>query len=85
MLYNGFYEAGPQWVTEQTKEGVRTAKAPVYSGLFVHEIDAPTVIKLVEAALAGGAPGVTLFSSRGMDDAKWKAFQDFMKSKSVVA
>ncbi|HYG98048.1 MAG TPA: family 10 glycosylhydrolase [Terriglobales bacterium] len=85
MLYNGFYEAGPEWVTEQTKEGVSTAKGPVYSGLFVHDVDAAMVNKLVEAALAGGAPGVTLFSSRGMDEAKWKAFGELMKSKGVVA
>jgi uncharacterized lipoprotein YddW (UPF0748 family) len=29
MLYNEFYEAGPEWVKEQTAEGVNTVKVPV--------------------------------------------------------
>jgi uncharacterized lipoprotein YddW (UPF0748 family) len=74
MLYNSFYEAGPDWVKQQTHEGVTTVKQPVYSGLFVPAVDAQGLQALVEASLAGGAFGISLFAADLMDDAKWKAF-----------
>jgi uncharacterized lipoprotein YddW (UPF0748 family) len=73
MLYNNFYEAGPEWVKEQTREGVATVKQPLYSGLFAHAVDGPGLRAIVEAAHAGGASGVSLFSAGGMDEAKWTA------------
>jgi uncharacterized lipoprotein YddW (UPF0748 family) len=73
MLYHSFYNAGPQWVAEQTREGVSTVKKPVYSGLFVGGMDAPAFTETAELALKAGASGVAIFSDGGMDDAKWKA------------
>jgi uncharacterized lipoprotein YddW (UPF0748 family) len=73
MLYQSFYEAGPQWVGEQTREGVASVRKPVYSGLFVPGMDVPIFVQTVEAALQAGASGVSIFSDRGMDEAKWKA------------
>ncbi len=75
MLYNNFYNAGPEWVRTQTQEGVSAASKPIYSGLFVHNIDQAGVSAVVENAIAGGASGVSLFSADGMDAAKWKAVQ----------
>ncbi len=73
MLYNNFYEAGPEWVKQQTREGVTTVEQPVYSGLFVPAVDPQGLQALVEASLAGGAFGVSLFAADLMNDAKWKA------------
>src|SRR5437588_12398860 len=61
MLYNNFYEAGPEWVKKQTQEGVAATRKPVYSGLFIHNTDADTVSTLIDNAIAGGASGVSFF------------------------
>jgi uncharacterized lipoprotein YddW (UPF0748 family) len=79
MLYNNFYNAGPDWVTKYTREGVSTTGKPIYSGLFVSPVDAAGVAGLVQAALQGGASGVSLFSNNAMDAAKWKTFQQTVR------
>jgi len=73
MLYHNFYEAGPDWVREQTREAVATVNKPVYSGLFAPAVDARGLAAIIEAAVGGGASGVSIFSAQAMDDAKWKA------------
>jgi uncharacterized lipoprotein YddW (UPF0748 family) len=75
MLYNQFYNAGPEWVEQQTREGVSTVKQPVYSGLSVQGMTEPVFTETVQLALKAGASGVSLFSDGGMDDVKWKALQ----------
>jgi uncharacterized lipoprotein YddW (UPF0748 family) len=75
MLYHNFYEADPEWVRQQTQEGVSTVKKPVYSGLFVSDLDDTALVQVAEMALQGGASGVSLFSIDGMTEAKWKAFR----------
>lgn len=84
MLYNVFYQAGPEWVEKETEEAIYTVKQPVYSGLFVHDIDVPTFERMVHAALDGGASGVALFSAGGMNDGKWKALRDIMKARQAT-
>lgn len=73
MLYHNFYQAGPDWVTKETREGVATVKKPIYSGLFVPAVDAAGLGPIVRAAIEGGAAGVSIFSARAMDETKWKA------------
>lgn len=75
MLYNTFYEAGPEWVRQQTREGVSTVKQPIYSGLFVHGMNEAAFAATVNAALEGGASGVSIFSADAMDPAKWKVLR----------
>jgi uncharacterized lipoprotein YddW (UPF0748 family) len=74
MLYHNFYEAGAEWVREQTREGVATVKQPIYSGLFAPAVVAPGLTRIVEGALQGGAAGVSIFHAQAMDDSLWKAF-----------
>ena len=73
MLYHNFYEAGPEWVRAQTTEGVAAVKQPVYSGLFIHNMQVAEMTRTVRMAHEGGASGVSLFSADGMDAAKWAA------------
>ncbi len=75
MLYNNFYDAGPEWVKKQTQEGVATTRKPIYSGLFVHGIGDVQLAELVKMAIAGGAFGVSIFSADAMDAGKWKRLQ----------
>ncbi len=44
----------------------------MYSGLFAAGMDAAALEVVIAAALDGGAAGVSIFSARAMDDAKWK-------------
>ncbi len=74
MLYHSFYEAGAEWVGEQTREGVATVRQPYYAGLFAPAVVAPGLTRIVEHALAAGADGVSLFHAYAMDESMWKAF-----------
>ena len=75
MLYNNYYNAGPEWIEKYTREGATTTGKPIYSGLYIGEVEAPGLTALVQGALKGGASGVSLFSSGGMNVSKWKAFK----------
>jgi uncharacterized lipoprotein YddW (UPF0748 family) len=75
MLYRTFYEAGPEWVTAQAREGAAAVSAPVYAGLFAVALDAPALATDVRAAFDGGAAGVSLFESKTMSEEKWKALE----------
>jgi uncharacterized lipoprotein YddW (UPF0748 family) len=75
MLYNQFYKAGPEWVAEQTKEGVAAVKQPVYSGLSTSGMTEAIFAQTVELALKAGASGVALFSDSAVDEVKLKALK----------
>lgn len=80
MLYHNYYEAGAEWVREQTREGVVTVKQPIYSGLYTPAVVAPGLTRIVEGALAGGASGVSLFHAHAMDEPLWKAFASAVRA-----
>lgn len=73
MLYNTFYEQGPEWVRQETIEAVSAVTKPVYSGLFIHDMKVDLFQQTVQMALDAGASGVSLFSDDGMDKRKWAA------------
>ena len=75
MLYNNFYEEGPEWVKTQTREGVEASGKPIYSGLFVHNMNSRDLARTIQMAIDGGASGVSLFSADGMDAGKWQALR----------
>jgi len=76
MLYNVFYEAGPEWVRDQTREAVSTVRQPIYSGLFIHDMKPDGMARTIRMALEGGASGVSLFSADGMDSARWQILRN---------
>jgi uncharacterized lipoprotein YddW (UPF0748 family) len=73
MLYHSFYNAGPEWVGEQTREGCAATRKPLYSGLFVSAMDAPTLQRTVAIARSAGAAGVALFDDGSLDEARLSA------------
>jgi hypothetical protein len=75
MLYNSFYNAGPEWVEQETREGVAAVKQPLYSGLSVQGMTEAVFTETAQLALRAGASGVSLFSDGAMDDVKWKALE----------
>jgi uncharacterized lipoprotein YddW (UPF0748 family) len=72
MLYNVFYEEGPEWVRKKTREAVHAVTKPVYSGLFLPQASPDAFREMIEMALGGGASGVSLFSAADLDPAKAK-------------
>ncbi len=84
MLYHSFYEAGAEWVGEQTREGVATVRQPYYAGLFVPAVVAPGLTRLVEHALAAGADGISLFHAYAMDESLWKAFSTAVRASRTA-
>jgi uncharacterized lipoprotein YddW (UPF0748 family) len=75
MLYNTFYETGPDWVGEMSREGVHAVKVPVYSGLYVQDAGPELISDLVRRSRAAGAAGVSLFSLDAMDARRWAALR----------
>lgn len=75
MLYHVFYEAGPEWVRDQTREGVTTVKQPLYSGVYIQNLKTEEMTRTIRMAFEGGASGVSLFSADAMDAAKWQALR----------
>ena len=84
MLYNEFYEEGSEWVREQTREGVSTVKKPVYSGLFIYNMDETNFTRTAEMALAGGAAGISVFSAEALDESKGKALREITDKNKFV-
>jgi uncharacterized lipoprotein YddW (UPF0748 family) len=81
MLYNVFYNEGPDWVRRQTREGVSTVKKPIYSGLYVENTSEAQFRKLIENAIEGGASGVSLFSAAEMSVIHWKTLRKIANSE----
>ena len=72
MLYNTFYETGPDWVGAMTREAVQTVSQPIYSGLFVGGMTPAVLTEEIHVSHDAGASGVSLFSLDAMDEPMWK-------------
>jgi uncharacterized lipoprotein YddW (UPF0748 family) len=77
MLYHTLYEEGVEWIRKETEKGVRllAGRGPLYSGILVRRLSPDDLAKALEAALHGGANGVSLFHAQAMTDAHWEAFR----------
>ena len=82
MLYHGFYNKDIQWIQEQTAKGVKSlaSRIPLYSGLFIPDLNPESLGRAVDASIAGGAAGISLFSASAMTDAHWKSFRQKAKA-----
>ncbi|TAK18662.1 MAG: Tat pathway signal protein [Acidobacteria bacterium] len=80
MLYQSFYEAGPEFVKTYTEEAVRTVNVPVYSGLYVEPLSDADFTRTIRAALDGGASGVSIFDAGAMTAARWNVFAKVIKA-----
>ena len=63
MVYNGFYKEDVPWVEKATRDGVEALRGriPLYTGLYVPDLQPAALAEAVRRALAGGANGVSLF------------------------
>ena len=63
MIYNGFYNEGPEWIGRSVKEGVKALERgiPLYAGLMFPDIKGDDFEKALDAAFSNGAAGVSFF------------------------
>jgi hypothetical protein len=86
MLYHGYYGKGIEWIGEKTAEEIKRLKSrvPLYSGVFIPQLNPEELARAVEVSVSGGASGVSLFLSNSMTDEHWKSFsQAVEKAKSL--
>jgi len=78
MLYNTFYNKDVDWIKEQTVKGIKllNKSAPLYSGLFIPELDQENLTRAIEGSITGGANGIVLFAAKSMNKEKWQAFKE---------
>lgn len=74
MLYHGFYQEDLQWITQCSIDGVRSLpnNTPLYSGLYIPDLEPAELGLAIKAAMAGKAGGVALFSANAMNDIHWQ-------------
>ena len=82
MLYNNFYNENIDWIRKQTQSGVDALKnnAPIFSGVYVSELSAEQLEKAYQAAIDGGARGVSFFDYSAISDQKWKTISKLISS-----
>ncbi|MGE5621051.1 MAG: family 10 glycosylhydrolase [archaeon] len=78
MLYHGYYGKGVDWIGEVTVKEVKwlNGRAPLYSGVFIPQLNPQELAKAVEVSVSGGAKGVSLFLANSMTDEHWKSFKE---------
>jgi uncharacterized lipoprotein YddW (UPF0748 family) len=83
MQYNNFYNKGVSWIAEAARQCrvELPATTPVYSGLYIPEMDENQLTKAYENAMTGGAAGVSLFTDTAMSEGHWTAFNNIIKKE----
>lgn len=73
MVYHSFYEEPVSWVGQATREGVEAldGRFPLYSGLYVPELNPQELAQAAALALENGAEGVVLFEGWGPTEEHW--------------
>lgn len=81
MLYHNFYHGDLNWLKEQTRIAVDRLPetTPLYSGLYIPAISPTELPKAIDAALEGGAKGVSLFDAGSMSEEHWQALESAQK------
>ena len=84
MIYNGFYNEGPQWIGRSVAESVKAVggKAAIYAGLFYPDIKGDDFEKALDAAFDNGASGVSFFD--GPDDTGLERFKAYLEKHNYA-
>lgn len=84
MIYNGFYNEGPEWIGRSVAESVKTVngRADVFAGLFFPDIMGDDFEKALDAAYDNGASGVSFFD--GPDDEYLVRLKTYLDSHGLT-
>ncbi len=82
MIYHSFYEEPVAWIEDATRQGVDAlaGRIPLYSGVFVPELNPDELADAVRYAESGGARGVILFEGKMPTAEHWDAFSKAVKA-----
>ena len=79
MIYNGFYNEGPEWIGRSVAESVKAVggKAAIYAGIMFPDLKkGDDFEKALDAAYENGASGVSIFD--GPDDAGLERLKKYL-------
>lgn len=79
MIYNGFYNEGPEWIGRSVAESVKAVggKASIYAGIMYPDLKKGNDFeKALDAAYQNGAAGVSIFD--GPDDAGLERLKKYL-------
>ncbi len=81
MVYQSFYKEDVAWIGEATRQGVDAlqGKIPLYSGLFVPELNPDELARAAQLAMENGAEGIVLFQGRTPSEEHWKKLTPVLK------
>lgn len=84
MIYNGFYNEGPEWIGRSVSEGVKAlnGRGKLYCGVMSPDIKGEDFVKALDEAYGNGAAGLSFFA--GPDDTQLKQLKDYMKQHNLV-
>lgn len=82
MLYHGFYNREIDFIEEHTRKNLQLLnnEKPIYSGLFMGHVK-EDIQKAYDAAIRGGAKGVSLFSLEGISEDQWKILKEVLNTQ----
>ena len=85
MLYNMFYNAGIDWIGQQTGMHVKAMRngAAIYSGLMISHLEPAEIARALEISLQAGASGVALFAGPFMNKQQWEALRQATEKAEV--
>lgn len=85
MMYHNFYDKDVRWISEAVKQCRRELPktTPLYSGLFVQELNEEEIAQAFEYALEAGAEGICLFTDSAMNDEHWKNLRRVIRKGGV--
>jgi uncharacterized lipoprotein YddW (UPF0748 family) len=75
MLYNNFYNQPVDWIGDQVAaahDRMSSNQKPIYSGLFIPQLNAQDLEKAIEISLQNNAQGYALFSQGALKEEHWK-------------
>ena len=77
MLYQGFYNEDIDWIGEETQKALERLNhsKPIYSGLFIPQLDKDSLPTALESAKKGGAKGFCLFDHGAMKEGHWESVE----------
>lgn len=83
MIYNGFYNEGPEWIGRSVREGVDAlgGRAPLYCGLMCPDLEGDDFVKALDEAFDNGAAGISFFA--GPDTLQMSALRQYLESHNM--
>ncbi|MDW3194980.1 MAG: family 10 glycosylhydrolase [Cytophagales bacterium] len=84
MLYHGFYNRDIDFIEEHTKKALARldGKAPVYSGLYMPDIQPEQMAAAHQHALSAGAKGISIFALENTTEPQWASLKETLKKKA---